>query len=187
MKSSTRMSKPSTRMSVFYFLVGQGGWFACVLSAAHGSPTIGVMVVAVLLVLHLSHVARPRQECRFLGVVLLTGAIWESLLVRLDLLGYPSGLIIGGFAPAWIVALWALFGGQFNTTYTWLKRRPALAALLGAVAGPLSFRAGAALGAVHLNRPLITTLTLAAGWAVMLPLLAVVSRRWDGVSSISMP
>lgn len=187
MTPSTRMSTPSTGMSVLYFLVGQAGWFACVLSAAQGAPAIGVMVAVVLLALHLARVARPRQECKFLVVVALTGAIWESLLVRLDLLNYPSGLIIGGFAPAWIVALWVLFGGQFNTTYTWLKSRPMVAALLGAVAGPLSFRAGAALGAVHFNRPLVTTLTLAAGWAFILPLLSVVSRRWDGVSSVSLP
>jgi hypothetical protein len=172
--------RSSTGMSVVYFLVGQGAWFACVLSAAHGAPTIGVIVVAVLLAVHLSRIPRPREELKFLGVVVLIGAIWESLLVRLDLLGYPGGVSIGGFAPLWIVALWALFGAQFNTTYNWLKGRPAAAAMLGAIAGPLSFRAGAAFGAVHFNRPLATTLMLVAGWAAILPLLTLVSRRWDG-------
>jgi hypothetical protein len=170
-------------MSVLYFLVGQAGWFACVLSAARGAPVIGVIVVAILLAAHLFRVPRPAEECKFLAFVVVLGAIWESVVVRLGLLSYTSGTLIEGFAPTWIVALWALFGAQFNTCYTWLKARPAVAALLGAIAGPVSFRAGASLGAVHFNWPLPTVLTLVAGWAVILPLLTLVSRRWDGVRS----
>jgi hypothetical protein len=63
----------------------------------------------------------------------------------------------------------------------WLKPRLWLAALLGAVAGPLSFRAGAALGALRFSRPLPALLTLGAGWMVLLPLLIVLSRRFNGV------
>lgn len=168
---------------MLYFLVGQAGWFACVVSAAHGSPAVGVIVVTILLAVHLYRVARPREECKFLAFVLVLGVVWETLIVRLGLLGYASGTV-AGFAPAWIVALWALFGGQFNTSYAWLKARPAAAAVLGAIAGPLSFRAGAAFGAVHFIRPLPATLTLVVGWAIILPLLSVGSRRWDGVRTV---
>jgi Protein of unknown function (DUF2878) len=175
----------STRMSVAYFLVGQGAWFVCVLAAARGFSVIAVGVVAVLLAVHLSIVARPVVEAKFLSAVLFIGAVWESLLVRLNLLVYPQGLSIEGFAPAWILAVWLLFGAQFNTCYAWLKGRPAAAAVLGAIAGPLAFRAGAALGAVKFNRPLGTTLALIAGWALILALLTRVSRRWDGVRAAS--
>jgi hypothetical protein len=171
-------------MPVLYFLVGQAGWFACVLSAAHGSPSSGASVVAILLLIHLIYVPGPLQECGFLLFAVVLGTLWESTLVRTHLLGYPSGLLVQGFAPYWIVALWALFGAQFNTTYRWLKGRPAAAAMLGALAGPLSFRAGAALGAVQFLRPLPAALALAVGWAAILPLLAVVSRRLDGVGSV---
>jgi hypothetical protein len=150
--------KPSW-MPALYFVVGQAGWFA--------------------------RVSQPRQECKFLAFVVATGTLWDSALVRLHLLGYPSGFVVAGFAPYWIIALWALFGGQFNTTYNWLKCRPAVAALLGAIAGPVSFRAGASLGAVQFIRPIPAALTLAVGWAVILPLLVFVSRRWDGVRAPS--
>jgi len=176
--------KPSW-LPAIYFVVGQAGWFACILSAAHGSPWIGAIVVAILLAAHLARVSQPRQECKFLAFVVATGTLWDSALVRLHLLGYPSGFLIAGFAPYWIIALWALFGGQFNTTYNWLKSRPAVAALLGAIAGPVSFRAGASLGAVQFIRPIPAALTLAVGWAVILPLLVFVSRRWDGVRAPS--
>jgi hypothetical protein len=170
-----------TWLPFLYFVVGQAAWFACVLSAAHGSPAIGAIVVVILLIAHLARIARPREELKFLAFAVLIGAIWETTVVRLHLLSYPSGNLIAGFAPYWIVALWALFAGQFTITYGWLKGRPVLAAVLGGIAGPLSFRAGAALGAVHFDRPLAATLTLAAGWAAVLPLLLAASRRWNGV------
>jgi len=173
----------ATWMPAIYFVVGQAGWFACVLSAAHGTPAIGAIVVVILLAAHLLRVPRPLEECKFVAAAVIIGTIWDSAIVRLHLLGYHSGILIDGFAPYWITALWALFGAQFNTTYNWLKVRPAVAALLGAVAGPLSFRAGASLGALQFLQPKLAALTLAAGWAVILPLLILVSRRWDGAAT----
>lgn len=173
----------ATWMPAIYFVVGQAGWFACVLGAAHGAPVIGVIVVVILLAAHLLRVPRPREECKFLAAAVIIGTTWDSALARFHLLGYSSGILIDGFAPDWIIALWALFGAQFNTTYHWLKVRPAVAALLGAVAGPLSFRAGASLGALQFLQPIPAALALAAGWAVILPLFILVSRRWDGVGS----
>jgi len=92
--------------------------------------------------------------------------------------------VLPGAAPYWILALWALFAAQFNTTFGWLKQpaqRMLLASVLGAIAGPMSFRAGAALGAVRFAQPLLATIVLAIGWAILMPVLILLSRRWDGV------
>jgi len=164
-----------------YFIVGQFGWFACVLSAAHDVPWIGVAVTLVLVAVHLARVDRRVPELKLLASVIAIGAVWESVPVAAGLLVYPNGTVLPGAAPYWILALWALFAAQFNTTFGWLKSRMLLASVLGAVAGPLSFRGGAALGAVRFAQPLAATLTLAAGWAVLLPVLIFLSRRWDGV------
>lgn len=181
------MSHSSSRSSferwapTVYFIVGQLGWFACVLSAAHDVPWIGVAVTLVLVAVHLARVTRPMQEIKLLVSVVVIGAVWESVPVAAGLLDYPNGTVIPGAAPYWILALWALFAAQFNTTFGWLKPRMLLAAVLGAIAGPLSFRGGAALGAVRFAQPLAATLTLALGWAVLLPVLILLLRRWDGV------
>lgn len=164
-----------------YFVIGQLGWFACVLSAAHDVPWIGVAVTMVLVAVHLARVARPFQEFKLLTSVVVIGAIWESVPVATGLLVYPNGTVIPGAAPYWILALWALFAAQFNTTFGWLKSRMLLASVLGAVAGPLSFRGGAALGAVRFAQPWPATVALAIGWAILLPMLILLSRRWDGV------
>ena len=161
--------------------MGQGGWFACVLSAARGQSWIGVTLCAVLVMAHIFFARKPPPELKFILVVTIIGAIWESVLVWAGLLSYSGGALAQDLAPYWIAALWALFAAQFNTTYNWLKPRIGVAALLGAFAGPLSFRAGATLGAVRFEKPWPATLALAIGWACLLPTLVLLSRRWDGV------
>lgn len=166
---------------VIYFVLGQAGWFVCVISAARDSAWIGVALAAVLMTLHVVRVVRPREEIKLLAVVMLIGGVWESVVVRAGLLAYPHGTLAAGFAPLWIVALWGLFTAQFNTTYEWLQTRIKTAALLGAAAGPLSFHAGAHLGALTFVRPWAATAVLGVGWGCLLPLLVLLARRWNGV------
>jgi hypothetical protein len=163
-----------------YFLLGQAGWFACVLSAARGKAYLGIALVIVLIVLHLLRVERPLAEVKLLATVMVVGGVWDSALVFFGLLAYPHDAVTG-VAPLWLVALWGLFAAQFNTTYRWLKQRVMAGALLGAIAGPLSFHSGAALAALRFVKGVPATVSLAVGWAVILPLIILLSRRWDGV------
>jgi hypothetical protein len=182
--STGRPSRADRWAPSIYFVVGQLGWFACVLSAAHGMPWMGVATTAMLVAIHLARVERPLTEFKLLVSVVAMGAIWESVPVLSGLLAYPNGILLPGAAPYWILALWALFAAQFNTTFGWLKHRVLLASVLGAIAGPMSFRAGAALGAVRFVHPLPATIVLAIGWAILMPLLILLSRRWDGVHKL---
>ncbi len=166
---------------LLYFVVGQAGWFACVLGAAHGWQWAGVALTLALVALHVLTSRRPIEELKLIACVVVIGGVWDSGMVFFGLLAYPGSSAILSLVPVWILALWALFAAQFNTTYQWLKTRLLAAAVLGAVAGPLSFRAGAALGAVRFVKPLPAAVTIAAGWACILPLIVLLSRRWDGV------
>ena len=164
-----------------YFILGQAGWFACVLGASSGKAYLGIALVIVLVVAHLLRATRAAPEIKLIAAVLIIGGSWESALLFLGLLSYPTSGDTHGIAPLWLLALWGLFAAQFNTTYRWLKKRLLIGALLGAFAGPLSFRAGAALGALQFVKPLPATVALAIGWACLLPLIIILSRRWDGV------
>ena len=161
--------------------VGQAGWFACVLSAAHGIPIVGVAVVAAALVWHLVRAPRPSSELKLIASVTLIGATWDTAMVVTGLLIYPNEPAGLSHAPYWIIALWALFAMQLNVAYGWLKQRLLLAAVFGAMAGPLSFRAGAALHALRIDNFWQTMPVLAIGWACLLPLAVLLSRRWNGV------
>jgi hypothetical protein len=79
-----------------YFVIGQAGWFACVMSAADGAAWIGVAFAVVLVTLHVVRVARPVEELKLLAGVVVAGGIWESALVHSGLLIYPSGTVISG-------------------------------------------------------------------------------------------
>jgi len=165
--------------------MGQAGWSACVIGAANGVAWMGVALVIALISVHLRRAAQPVNEAKLIASVVVIGGTWESIVVSLGLLAYPTSTQIYGLAPLWLLALWGLFAAQVNTTYTWLKPRIALASLLGAIAGPLSFHGGAALGALQFAKPWPASVTLACGWAVLLPLVIVLSRRWDGVRPVS--
>ncbi|WP_323122287.1 DUF2878 domain-containing protein [Burkholderia alba] len=159
----------------------QAGWFVCVMSAARGHGWLGVVFAAAMVALHLAVSARPAREARLVATVMLAGWLWDSAVAKSGLLVYPNGVLIAGTAPYWMAALWALFAIQLNVLFRWLRVRPISSACLGAAAGPLSFRAGAALGAVHFTDSGAALVTLAVGWALLLPACIALARRWDGV------
>ncbi|MDX5152261.1 MAG: DUF2878 domain-containing protein, partial [Acidiferrobacterales bacterium] len=96
---------------------------------------------------------------------------WESALVSLGITSYPSGTLVSGFAPHWIVVMWMLFATTINVSLHWLRNRAWLAALTGSVSGPLAFYAGHRLGGVEFAQPAIAMIVLAVGWAMFVPLL----------------
>jgi hypothetical protein len=77
-----------------------------------------------------------------------------------------------------VVALWVQLGTTLRGCLAWLAPRPRLAALLGAVGGPLAFAGGERLGAAVWGEPrAATAAALAIAWATALPLLFRIARR----------
>lgn len=166
------------------FILSQIGWFACVLGAANGWPLAGALVALALIALHLWAVAEPRLEAALIVVAGGLGLLLDSLLLNLGLTRYPSGMLSPYLAPYWIVAMWMLFATTLNLSLRWLKDRSALAALFGALGGPLAFYAGHRLGAVDFAEPQWHSLAaLAVTWALAMPLVFALAARWDGTVS----
>jgi hypothetical protein len=107
----------------------------------------------------------------------------ESLVVALGHVAYPAGQPVAWLAPYWMVALWAELAIALNVTLRWLKRRPLMALVLGAVGGPLSFLGGVRLGGARFVDEPAALATLAAMWALLLPLAMWLSDRLDGVAA----
>jgi hypothetical protein len=167
---------------IINFVAFQIGWFACVLGGAHQLPWVGVVIVAGVLAYHLAQAHRPTAELSLIVLAAIVGGTWDSLLVAAGLLAYPSGTLIAGTAPYWIVAMWMLFATTLNVSLRWLKGRYVLAALLGGIAGPLAYFGGAKLGGVQFQDMTLGLGALAVGWAVFMPLLMAVSNRFDGIN-----
>lgn len=160
----------------------QCAWFAAVLGAAHHRPLLGTACVVVVIAWHLAVSAGPAQEARLVALLCLIGVVVESAIVLQGHVAYPSGQPVASLAPYWIVALWGLLAIALNVTMRWLRGRLLLAAVLGAVLGPLSFSSGARLGGAQLLHPTEALMTLALVWAVLMPLLVMLATRFDGVA-----
>jgi len=167
------------------FVLFQIGWFACVLSGAARQPLIGVAIAAAIIGWHVWRAQQPSREIILLLLAMLVGALWDSLLVWQAWLDYPAGILLPHTAPYWIIIMWALFASTLNLSLRWLKAHLLLAVILGAVAGPLAYYAGARLGAVDFLQPTPAFIALALGWAVFTPLLVILSNRFDGYALLA--
>ncbi len=156
------------------FLLFQGAWFVTVAGAARGAVWVGPATFAAVAAVHLLLVFERARELRFLLFAGVLGTIADSVLAALGATAYPSSEAAWHFpiVPPWITALWIGFATLPRFSLAWLVRRPGLAALLGAVGGPLSYLAGARLGAVAVSsEPLLTWGALAVEYALATPLL----------------
>ena len=155
-------------------------WLSAMLGGAKALPALVVMGVFTAIAVHLWRAAEPRRELTLVVLTGLIGLAWDSVMVGAGWLEYPNGIIVPGLAPYWIIAIWMLFATTLNVTFRWLHDRLALAAVMGAFFGPMSYLAGSAAGAVELVEPLAALLSLGAAWALLMPGLLLVARQLDG-------
>lgn len=176
----TRIAVPGRALSVVATLVAfEGAWFACVLGAAHGWPWAGTAVALAAVTGFVALSAKPGVDAALIVVALAIGLAWDSAMAWCGWISYAEPGPLPQLAPAWILALWALFAVVLRGPLRWLHARLALAALLGALGGPLSYAAAARMGAITLVQPARAMLAPALGWAAITPLLLVLARRWN--------
>ena len=177
----------STRLKLANFLMFQAGWLACVLGAARGQPWLGPATVIPILAIHLSWARRPRQEAVLLAICGLAGLLFDASLLATTWVGYPGGWWLPGLAPYWMLFMWLIFGATLNLSMSWIRGRPLLAALIGAIGGPLAYLAGARLGGITFVETTQALTALAIGWALVLPLFSQLAKRLDGFTCPPLP
>ena len=158
------------------------GWLSVVFSAAAGLPQFGVAAVALVAMVHLVRAEGKTQELVLLGAAGLIGLTWETFLLQVGALSYGNSADAATFAPYWIVSMWVLFATTLNVSMNWLRKNVVVAALAGAIGGPLSFIAGEKIGAVTLHDAGVWLLAL--GWAVLLPIVASLAGRYNGYAGL---
>jgi len=142
-------------------------WLVCVLGRDAFTP-----LVVALIALHFTLVASPRQEAAELAPIVALGVVVDSLLSALGVFDFGAQLV-----PIWLCLLWVAFATTLTRAFAFLGKRYWLAALVGGVAVPFNYGAGAGFGAVSLPLDTTTTaLVLMVVWAVLLPVLFRLSR-----------
>jgi hypothetical protein len=153
------------------------GWFACVAGAGQGWPYLGAVAVTGVLALHLAMAAAPWRELRVILLVTALGYSADSLQMAAGVLAFPHHDPASWLPPLWLLALWVAFATTLNVSFQWLVGRPVAAALLGAIAGPMSYYAGVRLGAAWFPNPALSLVALGIEWAVMMPALLWLAQR----------
>jgi hypothetical protein len=159
------------------FIGFQVGWFACVLGAANDKELLGMIIALGIVVYHVVSQADLINELKLVLVAVVIGLLWETWVLNLNILHYPSHLEVSFWPPMWLIMMWALFATTINLSMGWLKGRWILAVLMGAVFGPLAFVAGEKLGAVMFLDSTLSIITLSVGWGLLMPLLLWIAER----------
>ena len=158
-------------------------WFAAVIGAGSGVTWPAVLSAALFIAWQFMLSPRRGRELRLLVVALGLGLLIDGSLSLSELARYatPAPAWPAGAAPLWILCVWMSFAMTVSQSLAFLQTRPWLAAVFGAVGGPLAYL-GAARGwdAIVFVAPTAFGLTmLALAWAVAMPLLSMLSARWS--------
>ena len=159
------------------FIGFQVGWFACVLGAANDKELLGMIVALGVITYHVVTQGDSRKELKLVLAATAIGLLWETWVLNLDILRYPSHSELLFWPPSWLIMMWALFATTINLSMGWLKGRWVLALFMGAIFGPLAFIGGEKLGAVVFLDSTQSIVTLSIGWGLLMPLLLWIAER----------
>ena len=149
----------------------QAAWFAAVLGAARGMPWLGPLVMIPTLAIHLALQDNRQGEVTLLLAAGVLGFIFDTAFVAGSVFTPLQHLFPRPFSPPWMICLWLNFAATLNVSMSWLRDRYLLAALFGAIGGPLAYYSGARLGATEALPTLRGLLVLSLGWGIMTPIL----------------
>jgi len=172
-------------MSKFWnFILFQVGWFACILGAANNQVLWPVLGSLLYLAIHVLRSEQPNLELKLILKAVLFGVSADTLIANVGFLHFQDAWPSPHLSPFWMWTLWALVASTINGSLSWLRDRPVLGAVLGAIAGPLSYEAGIRMGAGSwgVNGQLGGLVLLAIVWGATIPLLFYWHHRHIGAS-----
>ena len=162
------------------------GWLSCVYGAASGLAFEGCILALFIVAFSIKQASNKHAELLTLVLITLVGVIWESLVASQNLMVYATqsntqleswaldGLVL---APYWLIVMWALFATTINQSMAWLKDKLIIAAVMGAIFGPMAFVAGEKLGAVEFANEPAAMVLLAVGWGILMPLVCFIAKK----------
>jgi Protein of unknown function (DUF2878) len=155
----------------------QAAWFACVLGAANDVAWAGAALALVVAAVHITITAHAGAEIKLIAAASVIGLLVDSALARTGQIEFVAGVWAAGWAPYWMLALWAAFATTLNHSLRWVMGRPIVAATFGAAGGPIAYFAGTRLGALEMPTPEMALPLIAAAWAAAMWILSIAAAR----------
>lgn len=140
------------------------------------SAVVAPIVALVHLGVHALFIGLKKNEALFIGLVTAVGVILDQILFSANVFLVDGA---ASFAPVWLSCLWPVLATTFMHAFETLQKHLALAAVVGAVGGTLSYIAGTRLSNVEFASAEAGPLVIAALWFVVMPLLLLMARRFS--------
>ena len=159
------------------------GWFACVLGAAWDVHWLSVLIVPVLVAIHLAVVGRARAvpAVLLMAASLVFGVVLDTTLILLGTFEPNRWLIPHPVTTIWLLMLWVNFSLALNESLRFLQRHLLIAAVMGALFGPMAYLAASRLGAIHITDPVNRRLVMICiAWAAAMPLISLTAKSIYG-------
>ena len=172
------------KILIINFVLFQLGWFACVLGAAYGVPWWAFLCAVVIVGGQLVYAQQIKPALALIVISVIVGGMLDQILLNHQLLQYQSHGWSSRVVPVWILGLWMLFASTLNVSLRWLREYPMVAALFGAIGGPLAYLGAAKLGAVFILQTPLSYGVLSVAWALMMLFLITLSKKFDGYAHV---
>ena len=162
---------------IFNAIGFQTAWWACIAGVGQGLELPALGYCAVLAGAHLFYVDNRPQELQLAAAALAIGVVVDSALQYFSVIHF-YGWALWDVSPFWLWALWVLFAMTLNASLSFLKTQPLwLSGAAGLLFGPLTYYAGAKLGAASFDASVTHVLALALAWMLALPVMVMVATR----------
>ena len=166
------MLNQTTLFNVLNFIVFQASWFLLIVFQNQY-----LYIVVAFNFIFLVVTRTTINHAFFLLTCAVIGVVIDSALATLGVLIFeplPSVLPI----PAWLCVIWISFASTIRHSMAYLGKSTIVAAVVGAIAGPISYFAGMRLGAVDFGYSTIIVLAIyAVIWALLLPTMFILSDK----------
>lgn len=161
-------------------------WFGLVILGNSFIPIAILLILAHLFIIIKSYSAK-QAEIRLMLTIASLGVMLDSLLTYTSVFSFPNkaeGMLLP--IPIWLITLWLCFSTTIAHGLKPLNHSYFLQALFGAVFAPMSYLAGAKLGAVNLGYSWsITYVILSVIWACLLVLFFRLKKHFfAGIANI---
>lgn len=133
------------------------------LSAVSGRENYIVLSGVLLALQFFYSIAVARVSWTLILRLFAVGLLLEAIVISLGVIDFA-----GGYFPLWLVMLWLGFSSMAPVALDWIAPKPAIAVLLGAVSGPLSYVAGIKLNAATVDSMPIVIACYVAVWGLMM-------------------
>lgn len=155
----------------------QIGWWACIAGVRLGLEIETIVLCLCWIAVQLWLSTSRSQDIQLGAAALLVGICADSLLQYFSVIDF-YGWSLGLLSPFWLWLLWIMFALTLNSSLDFLKKWPLIpVSLLGLFLGPLTYVAGAKLGAAQLDVSPRSLLSLAGVWMIALPLLVFIATQ----------